>query len=134
MGLLKKKTQDSQELVLNDYYFTIGTKKYAFDVDKIKEICVRSSNDEDAEHEITTTYETDESGKLELSGKLIREVKSENNAQNGMIIYDVIKLFIMRLLDNAEVYNSNVAVPGLDFSTSLALNTLLNCGILIEIK
>lgn len=133
MGLLKKKTQEEQPILgLSDYYFTIGNKKYAFDVDKIKDICVKSSSDEDAEHEITTTYEADDTGKLELSGKLIREVKSENNAQNGMIVYDVIKLFIMRLMDNAEIFNSNVA--HLDFSTSLAFNTLLNCGILIEIK
>ena len=132
MGLIKQKKFNPQELGMSSYYFTIGDKKYAFDVDKIKEICVKSSNDEDAEHEITTTYETDDNGNLEISGKLIREVKSENNAQNGMIVYDVIKLFIMRLMDNAEVFDANVV--RLDFSSSLAINTLLNCGILIEIK
>ena len=48
-----------------------------------------------------------------------------------MIIYDVIKLFIIRLMDNTEIMEEHSEV---DFSTSLALNTLINCGILIEIK
>ena len=114
-----------------NYFVTIYGKKYAFDMNKIKDICVESSNDEDAENEITTTFEKDDNGNLEISGKLIREVKSGSNAQNGMIIYDVIKLFIIRLMDNSEIMKENSEV---DFSTSLALNTLINCGILIEIK
>ena len=115
----------------DNYVVTIYGKKYAFDMNKIKDICVESSNDEDAENEITTTFEKDDNGNLEISGKLIREIKSNSNAQNGMIIYDVIKLFIIRLMDNAEIMKEGSEV---DFSTSLALNTLINCGILIEIK
>ena len=115
----------------DNYFVTIYGKKYAFDMNKIKDICVESSNDEDAENEITTTFEKDDNGNLEISGKLIREIKSGSNAQNGMIIYDVIKLFIIRLMDNSEIMKENSEV---DFSTSLALNTLINCGILIEIK
>ena len=112
-------------------FVTIYGKKYAFDMNKIKDICVESSNDEDAENEITTTFEKDDNGNLEISGKLIREIKSGSNAQNGMIIYDVIKLFIIRIMDNTEIMEEHSEV---DFSTSLALNTLINCGILIEIK
>lgn len=115
----------------DNYFVTIYGKKYAFDMNKIKDICVESSNDEDAENEITTTFEKDDNGNLEISGKLIREIKSGSNAQNGMIIYDVIKLFIIRLMDNSEIMKEDSEV---DFSTSLALNTLINCGILIEIK
>lgn len=115
----------------DNYFVTIYGKKYAFDMNKIKDICVESSNDEDAENEITTTFEKDDNGNLEISGKLIREIKSGSNAQNGMIIYDVIKLFIIRLMDNSEIMKEGIEV---DFSTSLALNTLINCGILIEIK
>lgn len=115
----------------DNYFVTIYGKKYAFDMNKIKDICVESSNDEDAENEITTTFEKDDNGNLEISGKLIREIKSGSNAQNGMIIYDVIKLFIIRLMDNSEIMEEDSEV---DFSTSLALNTLINCGILIEIK
>lgn len=115
----------------DNYFVTIYGKKYAFDMNKIKDICVESSNDEDAENEITTTFEKDDNGNLEISGKLIREIKSGSNAQNGMIIYDVIKLFIIRLMENSEIMKVGSEV---DFSTSLALNTLINCGILIEIK
>lgn len=115
----------------DNYFVTIYGKKYAFDMNKIKDICVESSNDEDAENEITTTFEKDDNGNLEISGKLIREIKSGSNAQNGMIIYDVIKLFIIRLMDNSEIMKEDSVV---DFSTSLALNTLINCDILIEIK
>ena len=129
MSFIKKSKETAP--IANNYYVTIYGKKYAFDMNKIKDICVESSNDEDAENEITTTYEKGDDGKLELSGKLIREIKSGSNAQNGMIIYDVIKLFIIRLMDNAEVMAEQAPV---DFSTSLALNTLINCGILIEIK
>lgn len=130
MSFSKKNDKILLPYVFGKYYYTIYGKKYAFDVNKIKDICVESSNDVDAENEITTTYEKDETGKLDISGKLIREIKSGSNAQNGMIIYDVIKLFITRLLENAEIMTENVPI---DFSTSLALNTLINCGILIEI-
>ena len=129
MNFMKKNKET--EPIADNYYVTIYGKKYAFDMNKIKDICVESSSDEDAENEITTTFEKDDNGNLEISGKLIREIKSGSNAQNGMIIYDVIKLFIIRLMDNSEVMTDQVQV---DFSTSLALNTLINCGILIEIK
>lgn len=133
MGLLKKEKNEGLDS-LENYYVTIYGKKYAFDVNKIKEICIESSNDDDdSENEITTTYEKNDDGSLEISGKLIREVKTGNNTQNGMIVYDVIKLFIMRLLENTEVITRTTR-PSIDFSTSLALNTLIKCGILVEIK
>ena len=117
----------------SDFFFTTKNRKYAVDFEKLRKFCMRSSGENEAEHEITSTYESDAEGDLQISGKLIREVKTPGNPQNDMILYDVVKLFIIRLLENAEDVKE-IDEGNMDFSTSLSLNTLINCGILIEIK
>ena len=112
-----------------DYYITVGGKSYAFDLKAIEKFCLKSSGEKDIENEITETYEKDNDG-LSISGKIVREIKINGNPQNDMIIYDIIKLFINRLLENA----STIGEIQVDFSTSLALNTLIKWKLLIEVE
>ena len=132
MGIKKNKVNVIDSSNFGKYYLTIGNKKYCLDIDQLRKVCI-NPNDEEIENEITTTYEADNGGELAIAGKLIREVKSANNQQNQMIIYDVVKLFITRLLNNTQI--NNTSDPFLmDFSTALSLNTLIKCGIIIEIN
>lgn len=112
-----------------DYYITVDGKSYAFDLKAIEKFCLKSSGEKDVENEITETYERDDDG-LSISGKIVREIKTNGNPQNDMIIYDIIKLFIIRLLDNA----STMGELQVDFSTSLALNTLIKWKLLVEVE
>jgi len=113
------------------YYLTINKKKYAFDLDAIKKFCIESVAQKESEHEITETYEKDEKGDMDITAKILREVKTNGNPQNDMIIYDVVKVFILRLMDNDIIYEKE---EQLDFSTSLAVNTLIKCKLLVEVE
>lgn len=113
-----------------DYYVTVENKCYAFDIKAIEKLCLKSSGEKDIENEITETYEKDDEG-LTLNGKIVREIKTNGNPQNDMITYDFVKLFIMRLLDNASFVNETFQM---DFSTSLALNTLIKWKLLVEVE
>lgn len=113
-------------------YIKFGGVKYAFDLDAIKKFCLISSDQNGKETEVTEGYDTNEDGALTLSSKILREVKSNGNPQNDMIIYDVVKLFIMRLLENnSSEHEFNCDI---DFSTALAINTMLKWKMLIEIE
>ena len=114
-------------------YIKFGGTVYAFDLDTIKEACLVSGDQNGNETEVTEAYEMDEEEKkLSLSSKIVRDIKSTGNPQNDMIIYDLVKLFIIRLLDNSS-FETDVKENGMDFSTALAINTLLRWGMLVEI-
>lgn len=133
MGLKQK---NSEENILTKRYFfegkyiTFAGKKYTFDFTKLKEACLISDNQKNNEKEITEAYERDDDGNIAMSSKIIREVKTPGNSQNDMIIYDIIKLFIIRLMENTLLEHEFEP----DFSTSLAFNTLINWGFLKEIN
>lgn len=116
----------------NGYLLTYNGKRYAFDIEKIKSICLVSSTQKDGETEITEVYGGEGHDDMELSSKIVRENRTQGNTQNDVIIYDMVKLFIVRLLENAEVVNEYPMT--LDFSTSIALNTMLKWGLLIEVE
>lgn len=116
----------------NGYLLTYNGKRYAFDIEKIKSICLVSSTQKDGETEITEVYGGEGHEDMELSSKIVRENRTQGNTQNDVIIYDMVKLFIVRLLENAEVVNEYPMT--LDFSTSIALNTMLKWGLLIEVE
>jgi hypothetical protein len=110
-------------------YITFKGKRYAFDLDAIKNACLISGDQNGKETEVTEAYETDDDNNLSLSSKIVRDIKSTGNPQNDMIIYDVVKLFIIRLIDNTQIEREF----DMDFSTALAINTLLKWGMLIEL-
>lgn len=116
-------------LIDSNYMFTIGNRRYAFNINEIKNICLIPPTQKDGEREITEVYGGDDQEGLEMSSKIIREVRTQSSGQIDMIMYDLVKLFIVKLLENGEyIYNFN-----LDFSTSLAFNTMIKWGLLIEV-
>lgn len=124
MGFNKNKFEKNK-------YVTFRGKKYKFNFDKIKEICLNSSRDGgQKEFEISQVYESQEGGELALQSKVEHETKISGNAQNDMIMYDVLKLFIVVLLDNSQPERDYQEL----FSTAIALNTLLDWGVIEEIN
>lgn len=113
-----------------DKYFSFCGKKYAFNLEKLKEVCLTSSKDGiNKEYEISQAYEPDDDGNLVISNKLEHETRIFGNQQNDMIIYDIVKLLVIALLEN----NSDENNFSLDFGTCLTLNTLIHWGILNEV-
>ena len=117
----------------NKNYIPFNGKKYMIDIEALKRICLISSDQNGKETEVTEGYDVrEEDGSLSLTSKILREVKSTGNPQNDMIIYDIIKAFIVRLLEND--YTEIDFINKLDFSTVLSFNTLVECGLLVEIE
>jgi hypothetical protein len=106
-------------------------KKYAFNLDAIKEICLNQHESNGTkEYEISQAYERQDDGEFTLSSKLEHEVKTIGNQQNDMILYDVVKLFIVSLLEN----NTNIDEEDFDLGTALALNTMISWGVIYEVE
>ena len=119
-----------EDIKVRGEYIKFHDKIYALDLDAIKKVCLVSADQNGKETEVTEAYETDEENKLTLSSKIVRDIKSTGNPQNDMIIYDVVKLFIIRLIDNSSLESEFE----MDFSTALAINTLIKWGMLVEIN
>ena len=78
---------------------------------KLKEICLSSSSEGGIkEIQIAQTYEVDENDELNIVSKVEHETKSFNNAQNDMIVYDIVKIFLVSLLENNETEDAIVMV------------------------
>ncbi len=111
-------------------YVSFNGKKYAFNYDKLKELCLSSSKDGNSnEFEISQAYEADDSGELRITSKVEHETRISGNQQNDMIIYDLIKLFIVSLLENTSSEKDFT----FDFGTAISLNTLVRWKIIEEI-
>ena len=110
-------------------YITFNKKKYTFNLEKLKEVCLTSSDKGGRELEITQVYEPLEDGEMVISSRVEHETKVSKTLQNDMIVYDIVKLFITSLLDKNSVNENEYEM---DFSTALAINTLLSWGILEE--
>lgn len=123
--------RNHSSIMPNDKYITFNSKKYAFNLNKIKEICLNSSHDGvSKEFEISQIYDTQDSGELSLSQKIEHETKISGNAQNDMIMYDVLKLLIVTVLENAQPQDAYQEV----FSNALAMNTLIHWGVIEEVE
>ena len=110
-------------------YFSFNGRKYAFNLERIKEVCLTSSSDNGGrELELTTVYEPTSDGDYLISSKVEHETKVSKTLQNDMIVYDFVKMFILTLLEN-EVTEADFT-PTL--SNVLAINTLISWGILEE--
>lgn len=114
-----------------DKYITFKNKKYAINLDKLREVCLTSSNSGGTnEMEISQVYEVQEGGDFNLSSKVEHETKTIGNPQNDMIIYDIVKLLIVSLLD----YNAPEGDFDWPFSLTISVNTLLSWGVLEELE
>lgn len=126
--MLNKKPVTSDE---SKYFLTCSGKRFAFNIEKIKDICFISASQKSGEREITEVYGGEDRDDMEITSKIIREIKSQGDNQTDMIMYDLVKLFIVRLLENGEVVRDDFPM---DFSTSLALNTMIRWNLLIEVE
>lgn len=112
-------------------YVTFKGRKYALDFDRLSELCLNaSSKNGQRETEITEIYEPADNGEYVISQKVQREGRTNRNLQNDQIMYDIVKLLILTLLEKEtpeEMFE-------MDFGTSLAINTLISWGALVEIE
>lgn len=108
----------------NEFYVVLDNKKYAFDVKKIKDVCFVEN---ESDREITEGFEHDGNG-LSMTSKIIREYRSNSNDQNSMIVYDVVKLLILKILESDSTdFNDNLGLV-------IAINTCIDMGIIYEIN
>ena len=113
----------------NEKFISFDGKKYALNLERLKEVSLTSSSENGArEVEITQVYEPDGSGDYTISSRVEHETKVSKTPQNDMIVYDFVKLLIISLLENEGV-EENFQY---DFGTVLAINTLISWGILEE--
>ena len=106
-------------------------KSYAIDIERFKSVCMPTSTElATREYEISQVYEHLDDGELGLASKVEHETKGNTNPQNDMIVYDVIKMLLVSLLENDKTEDEF----DFDFGTALALNTLINIGVIIEIN
>ena len=77
----------------NEKFISFDGKKYAFNLERLKEVSLTSSSEKGArEVEITQVYEPDGSGDYTISSRVEHETKVSNTPQNDMIVYDFVKL------------------------------------------
>lgn len=123
-----KKKEDKGE---KKKYFSFKGKKYALNLDALKNVCLTSASEGDTrQNEISEVHERTEEGDFVLSSKVVHEIKSKGDTQNNMIIYDVVKNLILSLLEVTMTETEFVPT----FASSLAINTLLSWGVLEEIE
>lgn len=105
-------------------------KVYTLNLEKFKEVCTpKTSELGTREYEISQVYGTDDDGEFGLQSKVEHETKGAGNPQNDMIVYDVVKMFVLALLENDKPRNEFEY----DFGTAFAINTLLKWGVLEEL-
>lgn len=83
--------------------------------------------EKNGESEISEVYVMDEDTKnMSLSTKQMRELKSNEFTPNQTIRYDMMKMFLERLL--------NVEDEEITVGNSLIINTMIHEGLLLEVK
>ena len=119
-----------------DKVFVIGDKKYALDIKKIKEFCLASDKEKGGQIEVMEVQEPGDNGLLGIVSKTTHELKSTGNPQNDTISYDLVKLFIVTLLDSDLKWNyeGNLMMNEMTFAMRLSFNTLVEIGFLYEVK
>ncbi len=113
----------------NDYVVVINKKPYCFDLEKVKEICFISGKEQLTDTKITdvSSLDDEENNGTFVTQKVVEENKY-SNTQVDVLMQDIVKSFILKLLDMPDAIGDDM-----DFSSALAFNTCLNCGIIKEI-
>lgn len=123
MFFKKQENSEQPELVFDN-------RRWRIDLQKLESYCFK----EDSQTEITEGYDTTD-GDMKATSKVIREIKAPGNSQDNTVRYDLIKMFLTVILNKTQpVFGAIDREQSLDFSFNVAFNTLLNEGILIEIK
>jgi hypothetical protein len=114
---------------IEDKYISFNGKKYAFNLARLKEICLTPSSEHSGrEIEITNVYEPNVDGEYIISSKVEHETKVNKTPQNDMIVYDFVKILMLVLLEDDTTENGYEFT----FGTVIAINTLISWGILEE--
>lgn len=117
------------------FFFTPDNRKWGVDIDKFTKLCLTSDTEKSKDTEITEGYEKDDNGDMRQVSKIIREVNSQGNIQNDTIRYDLVKTLLSVVLEKKVMSFGTVENElQYDFSFNIAFNTLLNAGIIYEIK
>lgn len=109
---------------MNEFFVTVDKTKYIVDFDVLKTMCVQADKTPATEKEVTEIYDATEDGGLDASQKVIRELKRPGSAQNDTIMYDFVKVMLLQLLEMPSRDSCDMS-----FGDSLALNSLIKCGI-----
>lgn len=110
-------------------FITIGSDKYIIDFDVLRTMCVQADKSTSKERETTEIYEVADSGLLDATQKVVRELNGPGNPQNDTIMYDFVKLVLSQVLDMPSRY-----VEDMSLGDALALNSLIHCGIIRKIE
>lgn len=107
-------------------------RSYAIDLMAVRKYCLGDLSEcsRKCDIEITSGYELAERNLVQTS-KLIREVKSDSDSQYNLLVWDIVKSFIINLLDSVESLGEEDFE--FSFSNALAFNTLVKAGILVEV-
>lgn len=131
MSLLRRIKDDMLVEGTTPKYIPFNGKKYIFNLDALKKVCLTSSMENPGrEVEITNVYEPNGDGDYIIASKVEHETKINKTQQNDMIVYDFVKMLITILLDNDMTEDTFKNT----FGVVLSLNTLINWGILEEIN
>ena len=131
MKILKNLLNKDEE----QFFFTPDNRKWGVDIDKFTKLCLTSDTEKSKDTEITEGYEKDDNGDMHQVSKIIREVNSQGNIQNDTIRYDLVKTLLSVVLEKKVMSFGTVENElQYDFSFNIAFNTLLNAGIIYEIK
>ena len=117
---------------MNNYTLTFNGKAYRFNLDKINQYCLVSSNKAGSESEITEAYETDENGEFHLTSKINREITTPGNSQDDMIMYEFLKTMVSKLIDSTLPVSAVESQA--DFGFAIAFNTMVSYGMIEEVK
>lgn len=127
-NLFKKNRVPENKIVFSD------GKQYGVDISAIERLCFKSDNENSNSIEVTEGFEKSELGNLDLSSKVIREVKSTGNAQNDTMRYDLFKMFLAVVLETRQFpYGSIENELKFDIAFNIAFNTLLTYKVIYEI-
>jgi hypothetical protein len=130
MSILSKRNKN-EFAFLDGKFLSFNGKKYTFNLEKLKEVCLTPSSEQGGrEMEITNVYEPTSDGEYVISSKVEHETKVSKTLQNDMIVYDFVKIFILTLIENDFTEKKFEKTLGL----TLSFNTLMRWGILEEIN
>ena len=117
----------------NNNQLVINNKRYYFDVERISKFINHSDTHKIMEREIIDSYEQEEDddgvSHMNAVGKTVREVSAQGNTNMDNIKYDLIKMFIIKLIDSDLTNDFDKPLP---FGMVLCINTLIKEKILIE--
>lgn len=103
--------------------------QFIFDLDEIVKFVFGEKEERTHDTEITETYLQPKKGSpVELSSKVIHEVKGSDNTNKQTIKYDMIKMFV-DILDGVE----NPSIPS-TLGQSLTFNTMVSYGLIKQIQ